>query len=164
MGVSCSYHFPQELDVEVALYALIKAAGLEPPLCDGEQNIFMGTHYLRCPTMKKDGEQRPIAVGFYDVELYDGELLRHVYLHNASSSRYPRGWYFSTNSRPGALAVFRKLADAFGGLVIFTDFDDKGQMWGIPEEGLGFVAASKLAYAMMPAVITSEDRKLAAYD
>ena len=165
MGVDASYHFPHQLQPEIALFALAKACGVDPPKIDGDDNVFTAVDFVEAPIQgtRQGTRKRPISLGFYDIWFPASPIHTHFYLHNSEDALGSQGWNFSTRSHAGALAAFRALAEAFGGYIIWTDYDDSSTVYGIPEEGLAFGPACKLAYAMEQVTVTPKDSERAAY-
>lgn len=131
MGVDTHYYVSQSsMSLETLLTAVLRAAG-QPVDVAGKPNVYQVTQYIRVPGARRDGELT--SLGFYALETHIPERRFLCWVHTDHDSPIGPAWMLSGRSRPDVIALFRTVAERLGGVLVWQDSDDQGQLYGGPD-------------------------------
>lgn len=159
MGVDASLYLSNTHMLEAIVYSAVKAHGVDIDPVDGEPNIFSSTHYVERPEH---------SLGFsvlYGERGAKGDFI--CYMHQTNDGPLGPCVYLSGRSNARVIALFRTVAERFGGVLRYSDYDDSAKVFhGMYDEdtpGTDFERTCKLAYETPKAEVTAEDIENASY-
>lgn len=145
MGVDATLYIlnPHVSSNEIIAATVIAAGWPLPVDRDGKPDIFMAPRqYFHC--------KHEIAFGFGTIEREGRQL---CFVHGDSlDSAVPNAFLLSARSRPETLAIFREVAKALGGFLIWRDSDDEGRLYSRPDDA-SYTDMWEIVKSMKPAVL-----------
>ncbi|KKL79278.1 hypothetical protein LCGC14_2016380, partial [marine sediment metagenome] len=139
MGVDSVLYLSVQLAPEAIAFSLAKAMGEQPRLDSrGEENIFSGDDYI------KTTEFAPASMWNIKVPKHDGIIHCRPSLHHSNEFTFGPCWLLMARSYVDVIAIFRTVAEKLGGLLVYRDYDNGGQLFQSLED-YGFTCVHEAA-------------------
>ena len=156
MGVDTNLYLSAQIEPEAIAFALAKAMGEQPQKVQGKDNIFSGEDYI------KTCDFAPASMWYIEIPKHDDMPHCQPRLHRSNDNALGPCWLLIARAHAEVIAIFRTVAEALGGVLVWNDCDDYGRYYHGPED-YGFTRVCDATYAIERAHITQEDIEKAAY-